>query len=357
MQSRLAKTKISGDNMTLFTKKTFKAFSSGAIAPLTMLAATVTLSGCGGSSPSPNVDRIIMFGDSLSDLGTYKNRSIAFGVPDGGKFTVNPGPLWIENVATYYGTSISANRTAGFNSPPKTEGGTGYAEGGARVAQQPGSNNTDATAGPNSGASTLPVKDQITAHLSQKGTFTATDLVLVWVGTNDVLRPIGIAPAPPAEGLAQIQKAADDLATEVDRLKANGATRIAVLNLDDWGKAPVTAISAAAQSYATALSQEFNQRVASNLKGKKDVVLVDIQSLFADIRANAAKYGITHLTTPACIPRPETTSYSALCTANTLIAPNANSTHLYADTVHYTGGTNRIISDYVIEKIAPAFPK
>lgn len=343
--------------MPPFINKTFKTLSSGSIAPLAILAATVALSGCGGSSPSPNVNRVIMFGDSLSDLGTYKNRSIAFGVPDGGKFTVNPGPLWIENVAAYYGTTISLNRTAGFNSAPKIEGGTGYAEGGARVSQQPGSNNTDEIAGLNSGASTLPVKDQITAHLSQRGAFTSTDLVLVWVGSNDVFRPVGIAPVPPSEGLIQIQKAADDLAIEVDRLKANGATKVVVLNVDDWGKAPVTAISAAAQSYATALSQEFNQRVAGNLKGKRDVLLVDIQSLFADIRTNAAKYGITNLNTPACIPRPETTSYSSLCTANTLVAPNANSTYLYADTVHYTGGTNRIISDYVIEKITPSFPK
>jgi len=327
------------------------------IAPLAIVAvAGAWLSGCGGSS-GPNVDRVIMFGDSLSDLGTYKNRSIAFGVPTGGKFTVNPGPLWIENVASHYGTTIGLNRTAGFNSPPTIQGGTGYAEGGARVAQQPGSYNTDATAGPNSGSSTLPVKEQISAHLAQKGGFKPTDLVFVWVGTNDVLRPIGIAPAPPAEGLAQVQKAADDLAEEVDRLKANGAKKIAVLNLDDWGKAPIVAASAAAQGYATALSLAFNQRLAENLGKKTDVVLVDIQALFADIRFQGGKYGITNVSDPACIPRPETASYSVLCTAATLVAPNANSTYLYADTVHYTGGANKVISDYVIGKIAAVFPR
>ncbi|MDD2544794.1 MAG: SGNH/GDSL hydrolase family protein [Burkholderiaceae bacterium] len=315
------------------------------------------LLGCGGSEPPPNVQRVIVFGDSLSDLGTYKKRSVALGEPSGGKFTVNPGPLWVENVASYYGTTIGLNRTAGFGSAPTLEGGTGYAEGGSRVAEQPGSNNTDATMGPNSGASTLPVKDQITAHLQQKGAFNASDLVLVWVGTNDVFRPIGIAPVAPEVGVPQVQKAADDLAKELARLKANGALKIAVLNLDDLGKAPIVAFSSAAQSYATALSAAFNARLATHVNGLGGVVLVDIQGLFSDVRTNPSKYGLSNLTGTACLPRTDISSYSAVCTKSTLVAPNANNTYLYADTVHYTDKTNQIISDYVIGKVSPLFPK
>ena len=315
------------------------------------------LAACGGSASPPNVGRIIMFGDSLSDLGTYKKVAIAAGVPNGGKFTVNPGPVWIENVASYYGLTISLNRTAGFGYAPVIEGGTGYAEGGARVAEQPGSGNTDATAGVNSAASTLPVKEQINAHLSQKGAFNSSDLIFVWVGTNDVFRPISFAPVAPEVGIAQVQKAADDLLIELQRLKANGAQKMVVLNLDDWGKAPAAAISPAVQAYASTLSLAFNTRLKANLSSVSGVIQVDIQELFSDIRNNPGKYGLVNVTAPACLPSPLFSSYSALCTTATLVAPNANNTYLYADTVHYTDRANRIISDYVMAKIGTIFPK
>ncbi len=327
------------------------------IRSLLLLPVVITaLASCGGSD-RPNVERVVMFGDSLSDLGTYKKVAEAAGSPTGGKFTVNPGPLWIENVADYYGLTISANRNAGYGFGPFTLGGTGYAEGGSRVSQQPGSFNTDATNGPNSGNSSLPVKDQISTHLSQKGSFKASDLVMVWVGANDVFRPIAFAPLPPDAAVAQLQQAADDLATEIKRLKANGAEKVVVLNIDDWGKAPAFAASAAAQGFASALSSTFNGRLAANLQGVSGVVLVDIYSLFADIRTNPSKYGIINLTTPACAASTRVSSYSLICTQSTLVTPNANNTHLYADTVHYTDRTNRIISDYVIGKIAPIYPK
>lgn len=332
----------------------FKYRGLAALLAAALLASS--LIACGGGS-SRNVERVIVFGDSLSDLGTYKNRAIALGVPQGGKYTVNPGPLWIEHVAAYYGTSIGPNRMAGFGFAPVIQGGTGYAEGGARAAEQPGSGNTDATLGENSGASTLPVKDQVTAHLTQKGGFNASDLVFVWVGTNDIFRPVGVAPVAAEVGLAQVQKAADDLGVQITRMKAGGAQKIAVLNIDDWGKAPIVAGSSAAQAYATALSTAFNARLAANLNGMAGVTLVDIQALFADLRSHPSKYGLTNLTTPACQPRAETSSYSALCTADTLVAAGANKNSLYADTVHYTDTANRIISDHVLATVAPIFPK
>lgn len=302
-------------------------------------------------SDKPDAERIIVFGDSLSDLGTYKRAAIAHGVPEGGKFTINPGPIWIENVAAHYGLTITANRTAGFGNSPEILGGTGYAEGGARVAEQPGSFNTDAISGPDSGPTTLPVRDQISAHLSQKGRFKPTDLVFVWVGTNDVFRPIAFAPVPVDSGIAQLRKAADDLAVEVERLKANGASKIVVLNLDDLGQTPAVALDVEARSFATTLSGAFNSRLASNLNRAGDVVLVDIQTMFAGIRENPAEYELENLSDPACRPHPDISGYSIICTKDSLVAPNANNTHIYADTVHYTDKINHIISDYVIKTV------
>ncbi len=76
------------------------------------------------------VHRIILFGDSLSDQGTYMNFAGQYG---GGKFTTNPGKLWIELVSENLKLNISANRLDGFNQPAQILGGLNFAQGGARV--------------------------------------------------------------------------------------------------------------------------------------------------------------------------------------------------------------------------------
>ena len=77
---------------------------------------------------------VYVFGDSLSDAGYYRGFLRGLGLPqsvvDGmGRFTTNPGPVWAELVAQYYG--VSGPR-------PSNAGGTIYAQGGARVTATPG---------------------------------------------------------------------------------------------------------------------------------------------------------------------------------------------------------------------------
>jgi phospholipase/lecithinase/hemolysin len=62
------------------------------------------------STPAQSV-RVISFGDSLSDLGTYADRTEG---RTAGRFTTNPGPIWVEVVASQLGTSISGYRRAGW---------------------------------------------------------------------------------------------------------------------------------------------------------------------------------------------------------------------------------------------------
>src|SRR6201999_3554757 len=48
--------------------------------------------------------QVVSFGDSLSDVGTYSSfAGPAFG---GGRFTTNPGQIWTELVAEYYGGTL-----------------------------------------------------------------------------------------------------------------------------------------------------------------------------------------------------------------------------------------------------------
>src|SRR4051812_11219534 len=105
--------------MTRSSRFPWMPLASVALAGPLLLA----LSAC--STVAPSV-RVISFGDSLSDLGTYAERTEG---KTAGRFTTNPGPIWIEVVASGLGTSISGYRRAGWGHPERVLGGFGYAEG------------------------------------------------------------------------------------------------------------------------------------------------------------------------------------------------------------------------------------
>lgn len=79
------------------------------------------IAACGGggddnnSTPPGGVKlQIVSFGDSLSDVGTYAPVAAAnFG---GGRFTTNPGQVWVQNVAQYYGDTLTPAMTGGLGS-------------------------------------------------------------------------------------------------------------------------------------------------------------------------------------------------------------------------------------------------
>lgn len=149
----------------------------------------------------------------------------------------------------------------------------------------------------------------------------------------------------------------DDLLTGINRMKANGATRIAILKHDAPGKAQLFATGAPAAAFATALSTSFNARMASNLQGENGVTLADNRALLIDAPANPGKYDLTNITTSACNPFTGANSFSLTCASAALVAPEADRTDLFADTVHYTSRANKIISGFVLSVITPVYLK
>src|SRR6476646_10483054 len=78
------------------------------------------------SASAAQFSNVYVFGDSLSDAGYYRGFLAAAGVPASlvaimGRFTTNPGPIWAELVANYYGVSLN---------PSNVTGGTDFAQGG-----------------------------------------------------------------------------------------------------------------------------------------------------------------------------------------------------------------------------------
>src|SRR5690349_9927245 len=122
-----------------------------------------------GSSPSTPAGgihlQVVSFGDSLSDVGTYAPIAGAVG---GGRFTTNPGQVWAQDVAQYYGDTLSAAFTIDLAHELKAQSGLGYAQGGATVATPANQARflTDVT-----GDIEMPVKQQIASYLSAHGGF------------------------------------------------------------------------------------------------------------------------------------------------------------------------------------------
>jgi len=192
---------------------------------MTVMAAAV-IAGCGGSDPRPGdqtpknkYSAQVTFGDSLSDVGTYKVGTVA--ALGGGTFTINgnntavnpalTGKNWTELMAAQVGlaapcpamTGLDGDASKGFSVPVQTKAGCyGYAQGGARVTNPVGPGNK--ATGSALGALTVPLVTQVKNHLAAVGgKFKGDEIVYVMGGNNDVLIGLDqLAAAATAAGTA-----------------------------------------------------------------------------------------------------------------------------------------------------------
>lgn len=275
------------------------------------LAAGIALA---NGSASAQFNQFYFFGDSLTDAGVY-----------GARFTVNPGLVWAQDLGNRYGETVT----------PSTQGGVDYAQGGARVTQ------------PSplipAGAPQRSLSVQIDELLHATPMLNPNAVYSVWIGANDVLVNVQAAGAgliTPAQVQANVTAAATDTLAQIARLRDAGAKRIMVFNLPDIGKVPLGLSTPSAPF--SAVSGLFNSTLEAGLTSLKvDIIPINVFGLFNEIIANPAQYGFINVTTPAC-----TVPSSLMCTAATLVAPNAAQTYVFADSVHPTPSAHQIISEY-----------
>lgn len=347
-------------------------------------AAFALLAACGGGDdnnnnasaapPSGVKMQIVSFGDSLSDVGTYSQILLGFG---GGRFTTNPGQVWTQNVANYYGDTLQPANQGGFGIPLQATGGLGYAQGGARVTLQPGIGHADASV-PNSDyaqATTMPIADQVKQYLRQHGSFNAGQIVLLNGGANDIFYQAQVAQAQgntPAAQLAAAQAiglAAQQYAGIVQQIVAAGGTHVFVSNMPDIGGTPL-AVAGGTQAAFTQLSGLFNQTLVATLQALKvdttKYVLLDIFTWQDGITANYQANGFTVSNTgTACnlqaminaakafgAPMPTAFGSSLFCSPQTYTAANADQTYMFADTVHPSTHMGQLIAQFVEKQIA-----
>jgi outer membrane lipase/esterase len=347
---------------------------------LSALGAALVLAGCGGGgagdqTPKASFTGMVNFGDSLSDVGTYKVGTVA--ALGGGKYTVNgPNALnWTEILAKTYRlaapcaaqTGLDGLASQGF-AVPVTNIATcfSYAQGGSRVTSQPGPGNK-LLGGGNAvlGQLTVPVLAQMNAHLAKNGgAYTGKELVTVMAGGNDLFIQGGILDAtkaavanlPAAQAGPIVNDAATKAVTEMGKagaelagyikalVLAKGAKTVVVVNLPNVSKTPDSLVqSAEAQGFVNLMTTTFNDQLKAGLAGT-GVVLADAYTESTNQATDPAPYGLSNVKDRACSNAPATPTTPApnalggsslVCNASNVIAGDV-SRYQYADGVHPT---------------------
>jgi outer membrane lipase/esterase len=338
------------------------------------LGLAAAIASCGSSDDKPQFTSLVVFGSSLSDVGSYKTGAIE--AAGGGRSTINPGKIWVEHLADAANVGIKAGMVgfAGTSTICPKAPCTGWAQGGSRITNPTGE-------GKSSGLLTVPVVQQMDLQLAQKASYTAGDLVIVASGPNDVYSLArGIAPTTTslvASGVAldaaktqalqgvsaAVVIAGNELVDAIEKkILAKGATYVAILTSDDIAGTPTAAsLSTEDAAIVGQLIALLNNTIANGIKAKNlAVVTIDTSSFTKLVLADPAAYGIANKTDAACdrtkidvLTGGLVKDGSALLCTEATLKPGANAeTWMYADTAHYAKRMHKLLSDFVVSQLA-----
>jgi phospholipase/lecithinase/hemolysin len=369
------------------------------------VVAGAALTACGGGgdgdqTPRVHYSKVISFGDSLSDVGTYQVSTIA--AAGGGEYTVNgtPNANWTQRLALALGLSSPCAAQTGLNSVIPSIPAVAvsnhaecfnYAQGGARVTNPVGPSNLALWTLFNDpsgqlGQLTVPVTTQMDNHLAAHPSFAADELVTVLAGGNDVfidLAGISSRVQQLVAGGATVSDATTQASTEAVtamgtagaelaayvklKLLGNGAQRVIVVNLPDVSQTPFAlSQSASTQQLINTMVTTFNAQLASGLAGTSaNVLQVDAYTQGRAQNAAPAQYGLSNVTTPAC----DLTLLGQVLFASSLVCSSAGSSTLnipptvisgdishyeFADSVHPTPYGYQLLAQYVVQRMLEA---
>jgi outer membrane lipase/esterase len=272
----------------------------------------------------------VFFGDSLTDSGWFRPALVQVAGPQAailGRFTTNPGLVWSEYLADFYGTAAFA----------ANQGGTNFAVGGARIG-------VDGSIG----LGPIPsLATQVNSYLTATGgRADANALYTVWGGANDLFAVAAGAPAASTIGAAVTTQIGI-----VGTLQAAGARYVLVPTIPDLGLTPAArAQGAVAQAQFTQIATSYNTALFGGLASAGlRVIPLDTFHLFQEVAADPSAFGFSNITGTAC--QPQITSQSLTCNPGTYVEPNAGSSYAFADGVHPTSAAHEIIADYAVSML------
>lgn len=293
--------------------------------PLRLFLAVVVGLAARAAWASPSFSGLVVFGDSLSDIGNVSQATPIFPfVPKtpgpyywNGRFS--NGPVYAESLATGLGLPALARSTAG---------GGDYAYGGAK---------TTGTSFPTN-IVVQDVDDQVSQYLNTTSA-NASTLYVVFAGANDLI-----------DGQTNMSVPVNSLAGSIGRLITSGAREFLVPNLPPLGYTPRYNGSPTTVAQYNTRSQQFNAALATMLDGVKTsnpavtIHRLDVSAMFSAALADPAAFGLVNVTASAAPGLdPGDTSYNT-----SLIAANANQ-YLFWDDLHPTATVHAILAQRALD--------
>ena len=295
---------------------------------------------CLQTTHAKDYSQVIFFGDSLSDTGRLKDlvseQDGTFGNALQPSFTTNPDPVWTSLFAQSYGKTASPNT-------PDNSTGTNYTVGGSQSARTATWTDTSGTVSVN-----IPTtNDQIKHYLANtNGQTDPNALYAIWIGANDLFYAIEHA------NPSQVANAVQATATDIETLNQAGARIILVPNIPDLSLTPLVqnhpALSAQ-KGQVQLLTQMYNSGVFNALNGTTaNVVPANTFALLQEAVANKEAFGFENANGVACHNKPNInpTSSSLACDENSLMTGATGENYMFADLIHPSGRTHRILAQY-----------
>lgn len=281
------------------------------------------------------LDRLIVFGDSLSDNGNlyeYMKHQLPLSPPYyQGRFT--NGPVWVEYLnAKFYPEESPAQAQSHL---------LDYAFGGAGVSEQADSDDEE--------DALFTLSREVDGYLlSHQDQADPKALFVVWIGANNYI-------AMPDDPDAEVQAVNHGIQQTLERLVKKGARHFLVVNLPDLGITPA-ARDFDLMDTMSHMSDEHNKMLKNNIEQLKitypDVqwMLFDVNQVLHDIIDSPATYGFTNVT-DTCYEEVMDTAASnkgilnMVSTVSRHKKPNACNGYFFFDPVHPSGPTHLIMAE------------
>lgn len=275
--------------------------------------------GCTASALAGPFSELVVFGDSLSDVGNVKHSSFGlFPVSAYYQGRFSNGPVYAELLA------------ASLELPPLTHsrsGGNNFAHGNAQ------------TLG-NADAFVLDVRAQVNQFLNER-TVAADALYVVFAGANDLIA-----------GQTDVNVPVGNLLFDIGRLIAAGAQNVLVGNLPRLGLTPRYNGNASQANTMNQRTDSFNSALDAALDSleamEPDVSLFrfDVAQLVSQAVATPAAYGFVNVTQPAA-PGLEFNSF--FYNTNNIVS-NHNS-YLFWDDLHPTAAAHALLAQAALSAV------
>ncbi len=314
------------------------------------------------------IDRLFVVGDSLSDGGTYSNsarflrQNFGESAPDiPYKFLNNAqdgsSQVYAEVVAEGLGITLQPNVITGAPGFAQDNvGGTNYAQGGARVTTP-----NDDAGQVAIGITQKPSNEQIDDLLTATPSFNSNDLVIYWVGANDIstnAEAVAGGTQTPQQAGQAVGLAATQAVTEIERLIAAGATNLVVVTVPDIGATtPVgfelgQAGNLAGQGFLSSLTGAYNNILVNGVAGR--ATIVDAGAVISDVLRDPVRFGFSaqehrELDNTACGPTPIGNRSSFICIDE--IDGRAGLTPIFADDRHPTALAHRALGEFALSAL------